>query len=260
MSHISTSSARLWQRLLSLGLVTSLATSPFAGMQEAAWAAGPRPAGTPKRPTTSQIRGSDEELSEEEGTDEEGEEEASEEEKVVRLNYVAASWEKVLTDLAEATDSELVIHSLPGNRYNRRDFKKHSRSEAVNILNRELETLGFRILVKDQFLTVISMRAARTEYRRPVYPSETTKTPQNTIDTVHAPQIERRFDNITPGRNPQAAPAVPEAPRPETIVSTRPRVMRSGPDYQPDIEQMSFQEEAAAQPAAPPTPLSLIHI
>lgn len=92
------------------------------------------------------------------------------EERSVRLNYVSTPWAKVLHELAEDSGSTLVMHDVPPGKFSRHDWSKHTRKDAVQILNRELEPEGFRILVKDQFLTVMQARRSRPEYQRPVAP------------------------------------------------------------------------------------------
>lgn len=84
----------------------------------------------------------------------------------VRLNHLSATWESVLKELAEDSGSTLVLHDVPPGRYTRRDWRRHTRTEAVQILNQELEPLGFRILAKERFLTVIRAQRARAEYPR----------------------------------------------------------------------------------------------
>lgn len=89
-------------------------------------------------------------------------------EKLVRLNYLSTPWTSVLQGLADGTHSTLVMHSAPSGRFSRHDWKKHTRTEAVRILNRDLEKLGYRILEKGEFLTVIEVQQAHVDYERPV--------------------------------------------------------------------------------------------
>jgi len=90
-----------------------------------------------------------------------------EEEDGVRLNYFDATWAKVLKDLAESQGLTLVMDSVPPGRYARRDKKEYDLRSAVRILNSELEPQGYRLLVQKQFLIVLSLDKARTEYARP---------------------------------------------------------------------------------------------
>ncbi len=92
----------------------------------------------------------------------------------VRLNFIAASWSTVLQRLADETGSTLVVLDAPNGRFSRQDWRMYTRSEAVKLLNRELSPLGYRIITKDQYLTVMKSERTRPEYRRPeTWPSHT---------------------------------------------------------------------------------------
>ncbi|MEZ6051917.1 MAG: secretin N-terminal domain-containing protein [Planctomycetaceae bacterium] len=140
---------------------------------------------------------------------------ARDEEQSVRLNHISAPWQKVLNDLAKDTNSTLVVHDLPPGRFSRHDWKKHSRTEAVRILNQQLEPEGYRLLEKGSFLTILKMEQARSTYRRPVSPipaSHSRKVTQvahaeegpaeppthpTARQQADAMRTRRRFDSIT---------------------------------------------------------------
>ncbi len=84
-----------------------------------------------------------------------------------RIRYFDATWEKVLRDLAEHEGLTLVMDKVPPGRFARRDSKRYDLETAVRILNSELEPQGFRLLVQKQFLIVLNLDKARTEYARP---------------------------------------------------------------------------------------------
>jgi general secretion pathway protein D len=84
----------------------------------------------------------------------------------IRLHHLAAPWSKVLQELADDAGLTLVMYDVPAGRFTRNDWHKHSRDEAVRIVNRDLEPLGFRVLANDKFLTVIRIERARVEYPR----------------------------------------------------------------------------------------------
>lgn len=86
----------------------------------------------------------------------------------VRVNFMHAEWPDVLRKIAEETGSTLVMENAPRGKYTRVDAKKYPRSEAVRILNRDLEPHGYRIVEKDQFLVVLELDDVRSQYRRPV--------------------------------------------------------------------------------------------
>ncbi len=93
------------------------------------------------------------------------------EQRNVRLNFVSTTWPTVLKGLAEKSGSTLVMHDTPPGRFSRQDWNRYDRADAVRILNRELDAIGFRIIEKDQFLTVMQVRRARAEYQRPEAPA-----------------------------------------------------------------------------------------
>jgi len=174
-----------------------------------------------------------------------------ENEKTVRLYYVSALWSDILQDVATKTGSTLVMHDAPPGRWSHQGFEKLSRADAVTVLNRELEPQGYRILPKGDYLTVIEMRRARTEYRRPVFPPDRSAQPIAAKEPAAAtPVRQRQFDTITPRPADTGVTQV-------TATGTRGRNVRPA--------QFSSAEEAAAdepqsaevlQPAQNAAPLS----
>jgi type II secretion system protein D len=92
------------------------------------------------------------------------------EEQTVKLNFFKAPWSKVLTRLADETGATLVADKVPSGRYTRRDRAEYSRTDAVRLLNEELEPNGYRLLEKNDFLIVLDLRALRRRYSRPQLP------------------------------------------------------------------------------------------
>lgn len=88
------------------------------------------------------------------------------EQRTLRLTFVSTPWPQVLQYVANQTGSTLVMHDTPEGRFTRRDLRSLTRTEAVQVLNQELEPLGYRILEKGEFLTVIKVQRARFEYPR----------------------------------------------------------------------------------------------
>ena len=129
---------------------------------------------------------------------------------VVRLNFVSAPWQQVLQQVADETHSTLVVHDAPPGRFSRRDFRRHTRPQAVQILNQALEPLGYRILETDKFLTVIQVQRARLEYPRRTVRQADAETPSgadpaSTADDAaptDAPGLEGR---VRMGERPQPA-------------------------------------------------------
>ena len=89
------------------------------------------------------------------------------EEDGIRLNYFDATWDRVLKNLAEASELTLVMENVPPGRYARRDRTRYDVNSAVRILNSELEPMGYRLLNQNGFLIVLNLDQARTEYARP---------------------------------------------------------------------------------------------
>lgn len=84
-----------------------------------------------------------------------------------RLNYFDAGWEKVLRQLATHHGLTLVMEETPPGRFARRDRREYDLDSALRLLNHELEPQGFRLLAQNDFLIVLNLDKARTEYARP---------------------------------------------------------------------------------------------
>jgi general secretion pathway protein D len=85
----------------------------------------------------------------------------------VRLTFYDAKWDRVLRNIADQQHLTLIMEKSPPGRFSRRDRLKHSPESALRILNSELEPLGFRLLLQKDFLIVLDLDEARTEYARP---------------------------------------------------------------------------------------------
>jgi len=123
------------------------------------------------------------------------------ESKTVTLNYYGAGWSKVLEKVAEATSSTLVMHETPPGRFSRRDRNRYPRTEAVRILNRELEQHGFRLVEQGKYLIVLNLDMLRSRYRRPIarVPSKTSDEPKPIAErSPRQRQSERRIETIAP--------------------------------------------------------------
>ena len=104
----------------------------------------------------------------------------------VKLNYFSKAWGDVLRDVAQQSGRQLIIDKVPTGRFSRNDWNRHTLNDAVKILNRELEPKGFRILERGQYLDLVFLRDARSEYARPVVstaaPSQEEVATNNTSD------------------------------------------------------------------------------
>lgn len=89
-----------------------------------------------------------------------------------RINYFDATWHRVLQDLAKHYELTLVMDKVPPGRYARKDKREYDIDAAIRILNAELESQGYRLLLQKQFLVVLNLDKARTEYARPGVPQD----------------------------------------------------------------------------------------
>ncbi|MDP1799169.1 MAG: secretin N-terminal domain-containing protein, partial [Planctomycetaceae bacterium] len=130
------------------------------------------------------------------------------EEGKVKLNYISASWETVLKDVAEATGSQLIADRIPSGRFSRRDGAEHTRSEAIRILNHDMESHGFRVLEKGEFLVVVDLPSQRTRYTPPIIPKPTAEVGK--MEHITPPvRPQRQAVSLTPrAEEPEASPAV----------------------------------------------------
>ena len=117
----------------------------------------------------------------------------------VKLSFFNAPWPRVLLKIAVETNSRLVMHERPEGRFTRRDSNRYTRTEAIHILNRELEPKGFRLIEQGKSLVVLNLHDFRTRYRRPIAPvrSETPVPLKPTSRRSFKPQkYERRTYSI----------------------------------------------------------------
>ena len=156
----------------------------------------------------------------------------------VKLNYLlGATWDKVFQDVAEATGSQLIADRVPKGRFSRRDATEYTRHEAVRIINKDIEPLGFRLIEKGDFLVVIDLPSQRPRYQ-PVVISQ-----EDGVDKVVDPNqsssspFERRVETITGRDNETYEPERTDSPR---RIERRP------------VRQVSHDDPAAESNASPP--------
>src|SRR5262245_24499617 len=117
--------------------------------------------------------------------------------KPIKLNYLGKSWDDVLRDVAQQSGRVLIVDKTPPGRFSRNDWNRYSLHDALNILNRELEPKGFRLLERGQFLDLIFLRDARQDYTRPVLDVANTSRQQSDAeparnDESQPPRTQRR--------------------------------------------------------------------
>ncbi|MDA0282636.1 MAG: hypothetical protein O3B86_04705, partial [Planctomycetota bacterium] len=156
-----------------------------------------------------------------------------------RLNFYSKSWDQVLKHVAESTGSDLVADRMPRGRYSRQDFKSHSRSEAVRLLNSELEKQDFRILEKGRYLVLLHLPSARPEYAR------------LQIDSPDLTRADSAQVQDSPNPPASAAPRSSQtAPASPTLFAQQ-QPQRSSSQYTPPPRQRSFERSSVTiQPSA----------
>ena len=146
----------------------------------------------------------------------------------VKLNYLGAGWDVVFQDLAEATDSRLIANRIPTGRFTRRDSKTYTRSEAVRIINKEIEARGFRIVEQDELLVVLDIPSIRPRYQPPEI--------QTTLQRMHR--------DGTP-HSATAADHAEESPR-----KPLPRAKSGARTVNHEVDEGPSDRDASASPAA----------
>jgi len=167
----------------------------------------------------------------------------------VKLNYfLGTPWEKVLKEVADATGSQLIADRVPKGRFSRRDSTEYTRHDAVRIINKEIEPLGFRLIEKGDFLVVIDLPSQRPRYQPVVVSHENGE--ERVIDPNQSASspYERRIESITPHDSAAAEPRSIESPR----RSSSKRVKQvAHDDRQVDSNEPTSRGVTTADSAAP---------
>ncbi len=87
----------------------------------------------------------------------------------VRLNMQGASWKKALRRIARHGGIELVMKATPPGTFSCADTAEHSVPEALRIVNRQLEPLGYRASQQGSFLVVLNLDSLRSGYNSPTF-------------------------------------------------------------------------------------------
>ncbi len=124
--------------------------------------------------------------------------------KSVRLNFLESSWKSVLASYAEQAGVELVADPklIPRSRFTRRDRSFYTHSEALKILNRELQQFDVKLVPQADKLVLMDLPSSGPKYRRPTVSGgglvtehelpesqippafETRKTPRRIVDST----------------------------------------------------------------------------
>jgi len=86
-----------------------------------------------------------------------------------RLNMQGASWKKALRRIARHGGIELVMKATPPGTFSCADTAEHSVPEALRIVNRQLEPLGYRASQQGSFLVVLNLDSLRSGYNSPTF-------------------------------------------------------------------------------------------
>jgi type II secretion system protein D len=126
---------------------------------------------------------------------------------VTKINYYRSDWKPALEKAARETEAVLIIHSLPETLLTHTDFTEHTRDEAARILSQELEKEGHRLLIKDQFWTVVSTKTTGLQYPRHVVqqiPATTqAQMNQGQVNTAQVNTAQVNTAQYQPGQYPQ---------------------------------------------------------
>ncbi|MDX1970880.1 MAG: secretin N-terminal domain-containing protein, partial [Planctomycetaceae bacterium] len=130
------------------------------------------------------------------------------EEPPIRLNYpLPKNWDQILRDVAEQSGSTLVADRVPRGTFSRRDKNEYTREEALRIINKEIEKLGFRAIEKGQYIVVLDLPSQRPRYERPTV-SKPGALPAPAAGPTQASAPQRQFQRVTPVQQ-AANPAAP---------------------------------------------------
>jgi type II secretion system protein D len=152
----------------------------------------------------------------------------------IRIFYVSAKWQQVLQSVAEQSGLTLVMKKCPSGTVKYREWKKHTTSDILAILNRELEESqsNFRLERQDKFLIVVDKEDLRSEYERPL------------VGNLRRP-VHSEVDEINP--RPSAVP-VQQRPTSEVVPAAASAAVGNNDDA-PDLPAAPLREPARLQPA-----------
>jgi len=175
-----------------------------------------------------------------------------------KLNFFRKSWDEVLQQVADETGSTLVMPETPPGQFSRTDFEKHTREDAVRILNRDLEKLGFRLVAKESVLELISTKKDQPEYRRhavqpdrsgqPALPLNAVTAAPDKTPVIPPQQTVMPASHETPAGN-EITPATKAAP-PKVVSST------IRPEHRPALDlakqlHATFKQRSKLENAGP---------
>ncbi|HWL08158.1 MAG TPA: secretin N-terminal domain-containing protein [Planctomicrobium sp.] len=135
-----------------------------------------------------------------------------------RLSFLRKPWDEVLDQVARETGSKLVMPEVPPGKFSRTDFEKHRREDAVRILNRDLEKLGYRLVATGDTLEVITTKKQQPEYTRHTVQSDRSGQPPLPLNAMTVNAKEVPVSPQTPAMPQQGVVPVSH----ETVVAENP--------------------------------------
>ena len=169
-------------------------------------------------------------------------------ERKVKLNYFSSTWDKVFQDVAEATGSQLIADRVPKGRFSRRDATEYTRHDAVRIINKDIEPLGFRLIEKGDFLVVIDLPSQRPRYQPVIVSKEDGEEKVVDPNRASSSPFERRVASITTRDNSPTEPARADSPR---RADRKPVRQVSHDDPAADANEPAPRRVTTAEAAAP---------
>ena len=180
--------------------------------------------------------------------------EQSEDAETISLNFFNATWPQVLERLAEQSDSTLVGSRAPTGRFNRRDRKQYTRTQAVQILNRELAPQKFRLQEEGRFLVVLDLDSLRARYRRPelpVEPAESASQPEPAAAEQNTPAPRAQVADVTPS---------PKARAEQRAATPNPRLPEQRTSAASPVHHAAGSAHRAATGRGEPAPVSSLTV
>ncbi len=164
---------------------------------------------------------------------------------------------EVLQKLADDTDSTLEMEQEPPGKFSRHDWRRHTRREAVRILNLDLEKTGFRIVEKDQFLKVVKLQKLHVDYDRPVLGER--RAPVVVKEIIGEEPTESEGDGIrVVSHEPQPRPKAKQPPQPLTPASSVQPIKNRRDTRVQQVQLESSDEQPQAEVAPPESQQSSI--
>ena len=170
--------------------------------------------------------------------------------KTIKLFYVRSTWKKVLDDYAKATGLTVEVEGMPKKPFTHLEQKEYTFTEAYQLLNIELERLGFKLRIKGDKLIVLNRSTAPLQYTRPDTPTAANEIQKIAADDLskHEPEEPRKFVS-----NEIRVPKKPE------VVQT-PRRRKSIQQASNEIEESEnlAHDRVVAPEAMPAVPKELV--